>query len=97
MVAKKDWERDIADKISEVLLNRFRLETKRQRDDESIDRFLDNIKGLRRRRDQEESTKRRNYSMASKFVDGVKDDNLRALLATNYKLSRKIGHQLRKR
>ena len=48
-VAKKEEERDTADKISEILLNRFgsgfkghqalmRFEKRRQRDDESIDR-----------------------------------------------------------
>ena len=52
VVAKKEEERDTADKIFEILLNRFgsgmkghqvmmRFEKRRQKDDESIDRFLD--------------------------------------------------------
>ena len=66
VVAKKAEERDTADKIFEILLNRFgsgmkghqammRFEKRRQRDDESIDRFLDDLESLRRRSDPEES------------------------------------------
>ena len=54
VVAKKEEERDTADKIFETLLNRFgsgmkghqammRFEKRRQRDDESINRFLDEL------------------------------------------------------
>ena len=99
VVAKKEEERDTADKIFEILLNRFgsgmkghqammRFEKKRQRDDESIDRFLDDLESLRRRCDPEESTNRRNFSIASKFIDGVKSDDLRTMLATYYTLSK---------
>ena len=81
VVAKKEEERDTADKIFEIRLNRFgsgmkghqammRFEKRRQRDDQSIDRFLDDLESLRRRSDPEESTNRRNYSIASKFIDG---------------------------
>ena len=96
VVAKKEEEeRDTADKIFEILLNRFgsgmkghqammRFEKRRQRDDESIDRFLDDLESLRRRSDPEESTNRRNFSIASKFIDGVKSDDLRTMLATYY-------------
>ena len=74
VVAKKEEERDTADKIFEILLNRFgsgmkghqammRFEKRRQRDDESIDRFLDDLESLRRRSDPEESTNRRNFSI----------------------------------
>ena len=98
VVAKKEEERDTADKIFEILLNRFgsgmkghqammRFEKRRQRDDESIDRFLDDLESLRRRSDPEESTNRRNFSIASKFIDGVKSDDLRTMLATYYTLS----------
>ena len=59
VVAKKEEERDTADKIFETLLNRFgsgmkghqsimRFEKRRQRDDESIDRFLDDLESLRK-------------------------------------------------
>ena len=99
VVAKKEEERDTADKIFEILLNRFgsgmkghqammRFEKRRQRDDESIDRFLDDLESLRRRSDPEESTNRRNFSIASKFIDGVKSDDLRKMLATYYTLSK---------
>ena len=97
VVAKKEEELDTADKIFEILLNRFgsgrkghqvmmRFEKRRQRDDESIDRFLDDFESLRRRSDPEESTNRRNFSIASKFIDGVKSDDLRTMLATYYTL-----------
>ena len=99
VLAKKEEERDTADKIFEILLNRFgsgmkghqaimRFEKRRQRDDESIDRFLDDLESLRRRSDPEESTNRRNFSIASKFIDGVKTDDLRTILATYYTLSK---------
>ena len=101
VVAKQEEESDTADKISifEILLNRFGssmkghqaiigFEKRRQRDDESIDRFLDDLESLRRRSDPEESTNRRNFSIASKFIDGVKSDDLRTMLATYYTLSK---------
>ena len=99
VVAKKEEERDTADKIFKILSNRFgsgmkghqammRFEKKRQRDDESIDRFLNDLESLRRRSDPEESTNRRNFSFASKFIDGVKSDDLRTMLATYYTLSK---------
>ena len=99
VVAKKEEERDTADKNFEILLNRFgscmkghqammRFEKRRQRDDKSIDRFLDDLESLRRRSDPEESTNRRNFSIASKFIDGVKSDDLRTMLATYYTLSK---------
>ena len=91
VVAKKEEERDTADKIFEILLNRFgsgikghqammRFEKRKQRDDESIDRFLDDLESLRRRRDPEKSTNRRRFSIASKFIDRVKSDDLRTIL-----------------
>ena len=64
------------------------MKKKRQRDDESIDRFLDDLVSLRRRSDPEESTNRRNFSIASKFIDAVKSDNLRTMLATYHTLSK---------
>ena len=65
----------------------MRFEKRRQRDDESIDRILDDLESLRRRSDPEESTNRRNFSIASKFIDGVKSDDLRIMLATYYTVS----------
>ena len=66
----------------------MRFEKRRQRDDESIDRFLDDLDSLRRRSDPEESKNRRNFRIASKFIDGVKSDDLRTMLATYYTLSK---------
>ena len=99
VVAKKEEECDTAHKIFEILLNRFgsgmkghqammRFEKRRQRDDESIDRFLDDLERLRRKSDPEESTNRRNFSIASKFIDGVESDDLRTMLAVYYTLSK---------
>ena len=66
----------------------MRFDKRRQRDDESIDRFRDDLECLRRRSDPEESTIRRNFSIAPKFIDGVKNDDLRTMLATYYTLSK---------
>ena len=52
------------------------------------ERTKSNIESLRRRSDPEESTNRRNFSIASKFIDGVKSDDLRTMLATYYTLSK---------
>ena len=98
-MAKKEEELDTVDKIFEILLNRFesgmkshqtmmKFEKGRQRDDESIDRFLDDLESLRRRSESEESTNRRKFSIASKFIDGVRSDDLRTMLATYYTLSK---------
>ena len=92
-VAKKEEERDRADKIFEILLNQFGsamkgLEKRRQREGESIDRFLDDLESLRRRSDPKELTIRRNFSFASKFIDGVRTDDFRTMLATYYTLSK---------
>ena len=99
MVAKKEEERDTADQIFEILLNRFgsgmkghqammRFEKRRQRDDESIHRFLDDLEILKRRSDPEELIIRRKFSIASKFIDGVTSDDLRTMLATYHTLSK---------
>ena len=74
----------------------MRFEKRRQRDDESIDRFLDYLESLRRRSDPEESTNRRNFSIASKFIDGIKSDDLRTMLATYYTLSKDIAPDSRR-
>ena len=66
----------------------MRFEKRRQRDDESIDRFLDDLESLRRRSDPEASTNRRNFGIASNLIVGVKSDDLRTMLATYYTLSK---------
>ena len=84
----------------EILLNRFGSgmkekeaminfeEKKRQRNDESIDWFLDELESLRRRSNPEQLTNRRNIRIASKFIVRVKNHDLRTLLATYYTISK---------
>ena len=43
---------------------------------------------MRRRSDPEESTNRRNFCIASKFIDGVRSGDLRTMLAIYYTLSK---------
>ena len=95
MMAKRQYQRDTAEKIFEFLLNRFgsgvqghqammRFEKRRQREDETIDKFLDDFETLRRRSQPDESNRRMNLAVASKFIDGVKNDDFRTMLATHY-------------
>ena len=95
VMAKKQYQRDTAEKIFEILLNSFgsgvqghqammRFEKRRQREDETIDKFLDDLEMLRRRSQPDESNRRMNLAVASKFIDGVKNDELRTMLATHY-------------
>ena len=95
VMAKKQYQRDTAEKIFEILLNRFgsgvqghqarmRFEKRRQREDETIDKFLDDLEMLRRRSQPDESNRRMNLAVASKFIDGVKNDELRTMLAMHY-------------
>ena len=46
------------------------LEKRRQKKNESIDRFLDNLESQRRQSDPEESSNRLNFRIASKFING---------------------------
>ena len=95
VMAKKQYQCDTVEKIFEILLNRFgsgvqghqammRFEKWRQREDETIDKFLDDLEMLRRRSQPDESNRRMNLAVASKFIDGVKNDELRTMLATYY-------------
>ena len=43
---------------------------------------------MRRRSDPEESTNRKNFTIASKFIDRKRIDDLRTMLATYYTLSK---------
>ena len=95
VVAKKQYQRDTAaEKIFEILLNRFgsgvqghqammRFQKRRQRENETIDKFLDDLEMLRRRQ-TDESNRRMDLAAASKFIDVVKNDGLRTMLATHY-------------
>ena len=83
-MAKKQYQRDTADKIFEILLNRFGsgvqghqammlFKKRSQREDETTDKFLDDLEMVRRRCQQIESNRRMNLAVASKFIDGVKN------------------------
>ena len=96
VMAMKQYQRDTAEKIFEILLTRFgsgvqghqarmRFENWRQREDETIDKFLDDWEMLRRRSQPDESNRRMNLAVASKLIDDVKNDELRTMLATHYK------------
>ena len=50
----------------------MRFEKRKKRGDELIDRFLDDLESLRRRSDPEESTNRRNFSIARNLSMGLK-------------------------
>ena len=97
-MAKRANERDSARKIFDILLNRFgsgvqghqsmvKLKNRRQRDEESIDKFSDGLELLRRRTNPDERISERNLAIASKFMDGVKSDKLKTMLATHFTLS----------
>ena len=94
-MAKKQYQRDTAEKIFEILLNCFgsgvqghqammRFEKRRQGEDETIDKFLDDLEMLRRRSQPDESNRRMNLAIASKFIDDRKNDELRTILSTHY-------------
>ena len=95
VMAKRANERDSARKIFDILLNRFgsgvqamvKFEKRRQRDDESIDKFLDDLELLRRRSNPDEKITERNLAIASKFMDGVRSEELKTMLATHFTLS----------
>ena len=85
VMAKRTNKRDSASKIFDILLNRFgsgvqghqamvKFEKRRQRDDESIDKILDDLELLRRRSKPDERIWERNLNIALKFMDGVKSD-----------------------
>ena len=95
VMTKKHYQRETAEKIFEILLNRFgsgvqghqammRFEKRRQREDKMIDKFIDDLEMLRRRCKPEESNSRMNLAVASKVIDGAKKDELRTKLTTHY-------------
>ena len=98
VMAKMANERDSARKIFDILLNRLgsgvqghqamvKFEKKRQRDEKSIDKILDDLELLRRRSNPDERISERNLAIASKFMDVVKSDELKTMLATHFTLS----------
>ena len=95
VMAKKQNQRDTAEKIFEILSNLFgsgvqghqammRFEKRMQREDETKYKFLDDLEMLRRRSQPHESNRRMNLAVFSKFIDGVKNDEFRTMLATHY-------------
>ena len=97
-MAKRTNERDSARKIFDILLLCFgsgvqghqakmKFEKRRQRYDESIDKVLDDLELLRKRSSPDESISERNLAISSKFMDGVKSDELKTMLATHFTLS----------
>ena len=61
----------------------MRFEKRRLNDNESVDRFLDDLESLRKISDPEESTNRGNFSIASNFIEEVQIDYWRTtMLAT---------------
>ena len=96
--AKRANERDSARKIFDILLNPFgsgvqvhqamvTFENRRQRDGESIEKFLDDLELLRRRSNPDERRSERNLAIASKFMDGVKSEEFKTMLATHFTLA----------
>ena len=95
MMAEKQNQRDTAEKVFKILLNRFgsgvqghqammRFEKWRQHEDETTNKFLDDLEMLTRRSQPDESNRRMNLAVASKFIDDVKNDELQTMLAKNY-------------
>ena len=67
----------------------MRFEKRRQREAETIDKFLDDLEMLRRRSQPDESNRRMNLAVASNFIDGVKTS-----VTTNYMVSRYVNVQI---
>ena len=97
-MAKRTNERDSAGKIFDNLLNRFgsgvqghqamvKFQRRRHRDDESIDKFLNDLELNRRRSNPDERISERILAIASKFMLRVKSDELKTMLATHFTLS----------
>ena len=61
----------------------MRFEKRSQLEAKTIDKFLDDLEMLRRRSQPDESNSRMNLAVASKFVDGAKNDKLLTMLATH--------------
>ena len=94
VMTKRTNERDSARKIFDILLYSFgsdvqghqammKFEKRRQRDDKSIDKFLDDLELLRRRSNPDERISERNLAIASKFMNGLIIDELKTMLATH--------------
>ena len=89
VMAKRRTERDSAWQIFYVFLTHFssgvqghqtiaKFEKKRQSDEVSIDKFLDDLELLSRRSNPD--------AIASSFMDGARSDKLKTMLATHFTL-----------
>ena len=78
-MANKQYQRDTAEKIFEILLYRFasgdqknqammRFEKRIQREEESLEKFLDDLEILNGRSQHDETNSRMNLAVASKFI-----------------------------
>ena len=56
----------------------------RQREDEMVDKFLDDFEMLSRQSQPDESNSGMNLAVSSKFIDSVKNGKLPTMLATHY-------------
>ena len=65
----------------------MKFEKRRQREYESIEKFLDDLELLRTRSKPDERISERNLVIASKFTDGVKSEELKTMQATHLILS----------
>ena len=97
VMAKRTNERDSARKIlliSQNFVESFRLgcsghqamvkyENRRKRNDDSIDKFLDDLEILKRRSNPDKRISERNLAISSKSMDVVKSDELTTMLATH--------------
>ena len=61
----------------------MRFEKRSQRV-ETIDKFLDDLEMLRKRSQPDVSNRRMKLAVASKFIDGAKNYELRTMIATHY-------------
>ena len=60
-----------------------KFKKRRQKDDDSFEKkVMDDLELLRTRRNPDERISERNLAIASKFMDGVKSDDLKTMLAT---------------
>ena len=64
-----------------------KFEKRLQRNDESIDKFLDDLELLRTRSYPDERISERSLAIASKFMGGVKSDELKTMLAAHFTFS----------
>ena len=98
VMARKQYQRNTAEIIFEILLNprvsgvqgheaMMRFEKQRQHEDETIDKFLDDLEMLRSRSPPDESNSRMKLALASKYIAGVKNDELRTTHYTNISTS----------